>query len=215
MFQQGLIVSCQAEEGSSFNNVDSILTFAKEAKRGGAIGLRLRGIDNTIAVRKNIAISIISQIKSYYTDSNLVLITPTFEDVIKLVDAGADYVAIDATGRNGYEHIIATHRDLDVGIVGDISHISEADKAVAAGCDILSTTLSGYTEDKPIKNKYCPDFELLDLLVKHFSTPILAEGRYWTLDHVKRAIDIGAHAVVIGSAITRPHLITEYFNSVF
>ena len=40
---------------------------------------------------------------------------------------------------------------------------------------------------------------------------MLAEGRYWTVDDVSKAFDAGAHAVVIGSAITRPNLITKRF----
>ena len=42
----GIIVSCQAEEGSAFNDVHSIVSFAREAIRGGAVGLRIREVDN-------------------------------------------------------------------------------------------------------------------------------------------------------------------------
>ena len=37
----------------------------------------------------------------------------------------------------------------------------------------------------------------------------MAEGRYWERDQVKRAFDMGAHNVVVGTAVTRPHLITK------
>ena len=106
-------------------------------------------------------------------------------------------------------------REFDFDIIGDLSNISQADEAVKNGCSMLSTALSGYTEENSSKDNWEPDFSLLSLLVENFKLPVFAEGRYWKLDHVKRAIDIGAHAVVIGSAITRPHLITEYFSSVF
>ena len=36
MIKKGLIVSCQAEANSAFNNPNSIVNFAKEAERGGA-----------------------------------------------------------------------------------------------------------------------------------------------------------------------------------
>ena len=35
MIEKGLIVSCQAEKGSSFCDSDSIVKFALEAERGG------------------------------------------------------------------------------------------------------------------------------------------------------------------------------------
>ena len=57
-----------------------------------------------------------------------------------------------------------------------------------------------------------PDFNLLQMLIDNCNCPILAEGRYWNLDQVNKAFDLGASAVVIGSAITRPALITEYFH---
>lgn len=215
MFAKGIIVSCQAEVGSSFNNLDSILSFAMEAQRGSAVGLRLLGVDSIKTVRSVMTLPIIGLTKTVYSDSNLVLITPSFEDISKIADAGADYVAVDATGRNGFEHIQRAKRELNLDIIGDLSEVSEGDKAIMNGCSMFSTALSGYTEKTSIKNTWEPDFKLLSLLVENFQLPVLAEGRYWTLDHVKRAMDIGAHAVVIGSAITRPHLITEYFGSVF
>ena len=46
MIQKGLIVSCQAEANSAFNNPHSIVNFAKEAERGGAVGVRIKGINN-------------------------------------------------------------------------------------------------------------------------------------------------------------------------
>ena len=58
------------------------------------------------------------------------------------------------------------------------------------------------------------DFELLEKLVKNLERPVFLEGRVWSPDDVKRAFEIGAYAVVIGSAITRPHLITRRFVEV-
>ncbi len=214
MLTKGIVVSCQAEDGSSFNNTDSVLAFANAAQRGAAVGLRLRGVENVKVVRKNTTLPIIGLTKSKYKNSDLVLITPSYEDIADLRDAGADYVAVDATGRNGYEHILKAKQELNVKIIGDLSDIREADKAIESGCCMFTTALSGYTVNVS-KNSWEPDFNLLRVLVDNFELPVLAEGRYWTLEHVKRAIDIGAYAVVIGSAITRPHLITEYFNSAF
>ena len=215
MLKGGIIVSCQAESGSYFDNSNSILSFAKEAERGGAVGLRIKDPDDVKVVSKNTSLPIIGLTKSYYCGTNLVLITPTYEDIVKLKNAGADYIAVDATGRNGYEHILKVKAALDINIIGDLSDIRETEQAIESGCCILTTALSGYTENKLLYNSWEPDFNLLSSLVNNFQLPVLAEGRYWILDHVKRAIDIGAQAVVIGSAITRPHIITKYFNSAF
>ena len=77
------------------------------------------------------------------------------------------------------------------------------------GADILSTTLSGYTNEKlPPKN---PDFKLLDQLIKKFKVPIIAEGRFNTPIFYKKAINLGAHAVVVGTALNRIELKTKSF----
>jgi N-acylglucosamine-6-phosphate 2-epimerase len=214
LIPKGIIVSCQSEQGSAFYDSDSIVSFAKEAQRGGAIGLRIRGYKNVLAVKSNLELPVIGLTKSIYKKSNLVLITPNILDAKKLKTAGADYIAFDATGRNGLEHI-SESKNLNVGIIGDISSIDEADKALNAGCNILTTALSGYTERKLATKFEPPDFEFLESLIKNFNCPIIAEGRYWDIDQVKKARDLGARGVVIGSAITRPHLITEYFNNCY
>lgn len=211
LFPSGLIVSCQSEGNSLFNNENSILSFSKEVEKGGASALRLREPNNIKLVRKNTLLPIIGLTKSYYSNTKMVLITPSYKDVIDLKNAGADYIAFDATGRNGFSHILKT-KELEVGIIGDISDISQAELALKNGCDILTTALSGYTKEKIMNPFEQPDFKLLKALIQNFNCPILAEGRYWNLDQVNKAFDMGASAVVIGSAITRPALITKYFH---
>ena len=214
MFKQGIIVSCQAEEGSSFNNTKSIVSFSKEAVRGGAIGLRIRGFENIKHVMSKINVPIIGLTKSKFKKSGYVLITGTLSDALELERTGANYIATDATGRNGLNVIKEMKNQLKIDIIGDLSDIIQAEKAIDSGCEILTTALSGYTETHQCKYYDPPDFFLLKELVKNFNIPVLAEGRYWTLEHVKKAFDIGAYAVVIGSAITRPHLITHRFSSI-
>ena len=214
LISEGLIVSCQSESGSAFYDDNSILSFAKEAQKGGAVGLRIRGPKHIKIIKSNLELPLIGLTKSTYKKSKLVLITPSVKDAEKLKTAGADYIAFDATGRNGFEHITES-KNLNVGIIGDISSINEADKALKAGCEILTTALSGYTEQKLSSHFEPPDFDLLELLIKNYNCPVIAEGRYWDIGQVKKARDLGAKSVVIGSAITRPHLITEYFNHCF
>ena len=94
--------------------------------------------------------------------------------------------------------------------MADISTLEEGIKCAELGADIISTTLSGYTLEsgEPTGG---PDFELLSNLVKRTDKPIVLEGRIWTPEDVRQAFLLGAHSVVIGSAITRPQLITKRF----
>ena len=47
--------------------------------------------------------------------------------------------------------------------------------------------------------------------VKETDKPVILEGRIWEPQEVTKAFELGAHCVVIGSAITRPQLITKRF----
>lgn len=208
MIKKGLIVSCQAEQSSAFNNVHSIQCFALEAKRGGAVGLRIRETENVLGVSQVCKLPIIGLTKSKYKNGD-VFITPSWNHARDLFNSGASYVAMDATGRGSYYDIeLASTGEIGT-IIGDISHINQAEEALKNGCTMLTTALSGYTSDCNVDMNR-PDYVLLYELVKHFpDVPIMAEGRYWEYDEVKKAFDIGAHNVVVGTAITRPHLITK------
>ena len=200
---KGLIVSCQIEPGSSFAWQD-VYKFANEAIRGGCVALRIRGCASVYEVRKRVDHPIIGLTKGEHEDGT-VCITPSFVDAMSLVESGADYVAVDATGRSGYGHIKRMHEE-GVKLIGDVSNFDQAQSAIESGCECLTTTLSGYTKDCKYNEE--PDYKLLEELVST-NIPVLAEGRYWERSQVKKAFDLGAHAVVVGSAITRPHLITE------
>jgi len=96
--------------------------------------------------------------------------------------------------------------------MADISTVDEGVNCEKLGVDMVSTTLAGYTQYSPLKNNG-PDFELLEELVKNVKVPVILEGRIWSPDEVDKAFSLGAHCVVIGSAITRPQLITKRFVS--
>ena len=212
MLKKGLIVSCQAEGNSSFNNPISILNFSLEAERGGSVGLRLIDIENIFAVKDITKLPIIGLTKTNYKNGD-VWITPHFKDAKDLFDSGVDYVAMDVTGRQGYSEVNLASK-LGV-IVGDLSNINQADDAINNGCTILTTALSGYTLECRVDMNQ-PDYQLLEDLVRNYpNIPIMAEGRYWERDQVKRAFDLGAHNIVVGTAITRPHLITKRLMEAF
>lgn len=54
---------------------------------------------------------------------------------------------------------------------------------------------------------------MIEALSKRLSIPLVAEGRIWTREELRKAFDLGAYSAVIGSAVTRPHEITKGFVS--
>ena len=75
--------------------------------------------------------------------------------------------------------------------------------------DIVGTTMNGYT---PYTEKTDgPNYDLLAQLVEALPIPVIAEGRVHYPDQAKKLLDLGAHAVVVGGAITRPLEIAQRF----
>jgi N-acylglucosamine-6-phosphate 2-epimerase len=209
----GLIVSCQAKEDSPLRGPTFMAAMARCAEVGGAVGIRANGPDNIEAIRKAVGLPIIGIYKINCPDSEP-YITPTFEAAKCVAEAGADIIALDATLRphaNGLSacELIAQIKILGLPVMADISTFEEGVAAEEAGADIIATTMSGYT---PYSRQLDgPDFELILEFVQAVHVPVIAEGRIWTPDQAKKAIDLGAHAVVVGTAITRPEIITERF----
>ena len=207
---QRLIVSCQPVPGGAFDTVGGVLSFARAALDGGAAGLRIEGAAAVAAVSESVDCPVIGLIKRDLPDS-LVRITPLADDIRALARAGADVIAIDATDRERpvpVADLIGLARSLSVAVLADVSTPAEGRQAIADGANLTATTLSGYTE--PDASRDSPDFDLVADLVA-FGAPTIAEGLYQQPDQAARAIALGAHAVVVGSAITRPELITTWF----
>jgi len=55
-----------------------------------------------------------------------------------------------------------------------------------------------------------PDWALLEAILRRVTVPVIAEGAIGTPAEARRALDLGAWAVV-GSAITKPTEITQRF----
>lgn len=212
-----LIVSCQAEADSPFNATQYITAFAQAAELGGAKAVRIRDVENVRAVRQFVQLPIIGLTKSRYPDGS-VLITPTAEEALALQENGASIIAVDGTlrPRGKYRSGADFIQDLKrLGITIVMADIATAEDAVAAedaGADLVATTLSGYTPETEGKAD-TPDFELIETLSKMVSIPIIAEGRIWTPDEALHALECGAFAVTVGSAITRPVDIVRRFVS--
>ena len=215
MLIQGLIVSCQAEEGSPFNSPQFIAAFAKAAEVGGAVGVRVRDCENVRAVAEVTDLPIIGLTKGQF-ESGSVLVTPTKDDVLRLVDSGADIIAFDATSRrrpggmSGVEFLRSLRSVTTCPLLADISNLGEALSAADEGADYIATTLSGYVEGLPA-SKYEPDYTLIRELASRTNTPVIAEGRIWSPAQARMAANYGAFAVCIGSAITRPVDIVRRF----
>jgi putative N-acetylmannosamine-6-phosphate epimerase len=144
-------------------------------------------------------------------------ITATFAEAEAIAQSGADIVALDATGRerpDGHsveEMVNRIHSELNKPVWADCARFEEAIAAVAAGADIVSTTMFGYTEETASAIEPGPALDMLSRLVGAVSVPVILEGRIWQPEELTAAFLRGAYAVVVGSAITRPTLITERF----
>lgn len=211
--EHGLIVSCQPVPGGPLDSPAIVAAFALAAEAGGARGLRIEGLANLRAVRAVTSLPIIGLIKRI-DPATPVIITATSADVRELAEAGADLIAFDATLRPGRLAPVASlaeaARAAGCLSMADIATFADAEAAREAGVDVVGTTLSGYTGGAVPAD---PDIDLARRCAS-LSLPVFAEGRYRTAADVRAACAAGAFAVVVGSAITRPEHITEWFAAV-
>lgn len=215
--KKGLIVSCQAENDDPFNKSEYVTLFAKAAIMGGAVGIRTEGFEKTKMIKENVNVPVVGLIKSYFEDG-FVRITGSFKDVELLLETKCDIIAIDGTfrereglsGPDFIEKVKSKYKNIVV--MADISTYSDALACIKAGADCISTTLSGYTPQTLQKAKDdLPDFALIEELKKVSIVPIFAEGRFNTPDLAAEAIKLGAWSVVVGTAITRPRVVTGWY----
>ena len=204
----GVVVSCQAPEGSPLRQPSVMAAMAQAGAMAGAVGIRANGPADVAAIRAVVDLPIVGIDKRPDVDP-VAYITPSLESVVGLVAAGADLVAIDATlrPRNGSgapsaASLLAQIREAFPGlpVMADVSNVAEGVAAAAAGADIVATTLSGYTGDRVANDG--PDIDLIAALVAAQRRPVVAEGRFSTPEQVAAAFAAGAHAVVVGTAIT-------------
>ena len=208
----GLIVSCQALSHEPMHGATIMARMALAAVEGGAVAIRANSPADVAAIRAAVTLPLIGLYKDDLPDYP-VYITPTLTHALAIAAAGADVIALDATARERPEPladlIAAIHQETGLPVMADISTEAEADAAVAAGADMVSTTMSGYTDYSP--QQAGPDLELVRVLAGRLTVPVLAEGRYHTPEQAAQALAAGATAVVVGGAITRPQEITRRF----
>lgn len=211
-----LIVSCQALEDEPLHSSFIMGRMARAAKEGGAVAIRAQGVKDIIEIKEITGLPIIGIIKKCYSDSDI-YITPTKEEVDKLLETKCEMIALDATKRtrpNGenLKDLIDYIKSKGILVMADISTYEEAIKAEELGADCISTTLSGYTDYSTQGDG--PDLELISKLSKDLKIPVIGEGKINTPEDLKEAFRYGAYSCVVGSAITRPQLITKKFVNI-
>ena len=212
-----IIISVQAMPDEPLYKEECMTAMMQSVINGGAKALRLAGARDIKNAKKLFNVPVIGLTKPDKLPENwmeVVYITPSLKEVQERIEADADIIATDATLRvrpkESIEEILNSIKAAGKLAMADISTFEEGIKARGLGFDIISTTLSGYTSYSN-KNIEGPDFELLKNLVNELDCPVILEGRIWTPDDVNKAFELGAYSVVIGSAVTRPQLITKRF----
>lgn len=207
-----LVVSCQARVDNPLHGEVFMAAMARAAEAGGAKAIRANGPENVRAIRAATRIPIIGINKLY--DDHPVAITPSLEAARAVAEAGADMIAIDATSRPRAGEPVADlirciHGELKKPVLADVDTLETAMSALGHGADAIATTLAGYTDSRA--RSPGPDLDLLRQIIEHVRVPVIAEGRFWAPEEVARAFELGAAAVVIGTAVTNPREITRRF----
>ncbi|HJE57970.1 MAG TPA: N-acetylmannosamine-6-phosphate 2-epimerase [Nocardiopsis listeri] len=212
--RSGVVVSCQAYPGEPMRDPDTMARVARAAQDGGAVGIRAQGLADLVRIREATDLPLIGLVKE---GSSGVVITPTLGLALEVARTGSDIVAIDATGRRRpdgsttAEIVRAVHEETGRLVMADVATHEEGLAAVAAGADLVGTTLSGYTPTTTRGEG--PDLDLVESLSGALDVPVLAEGRVHRPEQVTEALRRGAFAVVVGTAITHPTTLTSWFVS--
>ena len=211
----GLIVSCQARADNPLYGPAFMAAIARAAEAGGAAGLRMNGPDDIRAACHIVSIPIIGLFKRRCAQY-AVEITPTFAEAAAIAAAGAAMIALDGTARtrpDGVslgELITRIHNELGLLVMADCAALADGGAAEAAGADAVATTLSGYL-NPAVPPPDEPDLDLVSALAGRLGVPVIAEGRIRTPAQARAALDRGAYAVVVGTAITNPREITRWY----
>ncbi len=207
-----LFVSCQPYANEDYYTKDFILSMAFAAKMGGAQGLRIESLENILFVRKGIDLPIVGTIKKKIEGKERYL-CPDIESIDKVIKTNCDFIAVDYTLRdnrdkNYYINVSKyVHEKSNCEIVADISTVKEAKLAIDCGADFVATTLCGYTINT--KDTKLPDLNLIQQISEEGIKNVIGEGGYSKHSQYVKALELGAKIVVIGTSISRPHLIVK------
>ncbi len=216
-FAGGLIVSCQVQKDDPIYSEDIVVKMALAAKWAGAVGIRANTPEQIRAIKAEVDLPLIGLYK-IWDDATNVFITPTLEAARQVWDAGAEIIALDCTTQLTREGVMA--RELlpilkkeipEAMIFADVANYEEAVWAAQHGADIVGPTLYGYT--KETAHIEAPDLREFGRMCRDLKDEayVIMEGHLYTPEDAMKCIFLGAHAVVVGSAITRPHLTARRF----
>lgn len=210
----GLIVSCQAHGNNPLKGSPYMAAVARAAQAGGAVGIRANGGSDVAAIRAAVSLPILGINKLGHEGMGLV-ITPTFASAKEVVDAGAELVAISFKREHRPDEaafrtlIRAVQQELGALVMADCETYEEGLWAAELGADLVGTT---YALPQGPNALYEPDLALLEQLVRALpGLPIIGEGRFWQPETVAQGLALGAHAIVVGTAITNPTEITRRY----
>lgn len=216
--QGTLCVSAQAYPGEPMRDPRTMAQIAQAAVIGGAASIRAQGLEDVRMVVDAVDVPVVGLWKD---GKEGVFITPTLFHAQQVAKTGCAIIALDGTlrerpdGRTFTQTVTDLRQwakdelDRDLLIMADCDSLDSCLMAEQAGADFVGTTLSGYTDARP--KTQGPDFALVEEVVAKVQAPIVVEGRIHTPDLARQALDLGAHMVCAGTAITHPSTITSWF----
>lgn len=213
-----LVVSCQALPHEPLHSPFIMSRMALAAMEGGAYGIRANSPEDIREIRTQVSLPIIGSTKRDYKDS-LVHTTPTIKEVDELMEVRPEIIALDATcvlrpggiSLDDFFHTIKEKYPHQLWMA-DCSTVEEALHADRLGFDFIATTMVGYTRQSLGLRIEDNDFAVLREIVAKSIHPVIAEGNIDTPQKARRAIDLGAYCVVVGSTITKPQVLTKLFT---
>ena len=212
-----LIVSCQALPNEPLHSSFIMSRMAVAAKEGGAGGIRANTKEDIAEIKKAVDLPVIGIVKRDYADSQI-YITPTMKEIRELMEVGPEIIAIDATDRlrpegktldEFFQEIKAEYPDQL--LMADCSTYDECIHADELGFDFIGTTMIGYTPESQGLKIDADDFKILRDVIANSKHKVICEGNIDSPQKARRVLDLGAFCVVVGSAITRPQLITKKY----
>ena len=217
-----IIVSCQATPGEPlYDPQRSLMPYmARAAKQAGTKMIRTSSARDIVGIKEETGLPVIGLIKREYPGYSG-RITMTMKEVDECMEALSDIVSIDCTDTVRGDGLTAPEflkkvkeKYPNIIIMADCATLEEAKAARAAGADLVGSTMNGYTA----ATAHCkgePNYQLVQDMVAELDCPVIAEGRVHTPEQAKKMLEIGAWAVVVGGAITRPLEIAQrYFAAI-
>ena len=195
--KDGLIVSCQVQKDDPIYTDDIVVKMAEAAKWAGAVAIRANSPEQIKAIKDKVDLPMIGLWKIWHDDTD-VFITPTMDAARAVWEAGAEIIALDCTSQITHENtqawdlIKTVKQEIPEAIIfADVSNMEEAARAVENGAD----------------------YRMFAEMCRTFRDEafVMMEGHIYTPEDAMKCIYLGAHSVVVGSAITRPHLTAKRF----